>query len=520
MGAALLLSAAFVISPSTASPASAGAGIAPGDQLSAGRGVSCAILDNQSVACWGDNEEGQLGRGIVGVPQGTGPVVGLSDAVAVSSGEDLACAALLDGSVWCWGDGEPTPAQVPGVVDARSVTVGDRHGCAVIGDGSVKCWGNNDRGQLGDGSPPTADNFTAETSGFDPATVAVGVSDAVQTDAAGDTTCAATSSGAVFCWGANTFLQTGSSSATDVRTPVAVLGLDDASQVSLGNAHSCAINTTGTVQCWGSNANDRLGTGSADPASIPTPQTVSGLTGVIDLAAGLEVTCALDVDGDRWCWGPNRKGEFGDGTLVGSATPSRVASPMPLIDIDAGHQTFCAQSTALTIACWGSNFTGSADGRDASTVATPRRLSSGAPGVFDVGIENLCVRTPGASAACRGGNFDNQLLDGTTSPSDSFVPAAGVTGVVDIALGSSFACAADATGAVRCWGSDRDGRLGDGPTDSTGTGLVDVVGLVDVSRIERDPDAPVHSTLVCSSAGVTTDRARSATAPRSTKTSP
>lgn len=481
----LLAIGALVIPSLGAAPASADAGIRPGDQLAAGRNASCAILDDLTVSCWGANDEGLLGRGTLSVQESPGPVVGIDDAAAVAVGEGLACAALLDGTVWCWGQGDPNPAPINGIADARALTVGEEHGCAVISDGSVKCWGENSVGQLGNGEvpPSTGGRLIVEVVGFEAATEVLGLGGIVDIDAGNDHTCAVTSGGEVWCWGSNTQLQVGSNVPGAAIVPVEVADLDDAAQVSGGGSHTCAVTTSGAVKCWGNNFGGTLGGGVID-VSTATPVDVAGPVGVIDIAAGLSSSCVLDIEGQRWCWGRNADGEFGNGGFEGAVTPVRVESPAGWTDISAGHNTFCAQSADLTIACWGSNFSGSADGQSSATVALPVRLSSVAPDVFDVGVSNLCVRTPGAGLTCRGTNDDDVLLNGTGRLSGEFVESTGISNVSDVAVGNSIVCVANAGGQVGCWGSDTDGRLGDGPTESTGVGPVMLPGLTAVTRVE------------------------------------
>ena len=77
-------------------------------------------------------------------------------------------------------------------------------------------------------------------------------------------TCARTTSGAVYCWGAGY----GS-------TPVPVVALSSGvAFIGAGGDHSCALMTTGSVKCWGWNGVGELGTGSTLPQSSSTPLTV------------------------------------------------------------------------------------------------------------------------------------------------------------------------------------------------------------------------------------------------------
>ncbi|MDQ6805193.1 MAG: hypothetical protein M3065_09555 [Actinomycetota bacterium] len=145
--------------------------------ISAGGLDTCAILDNGSVRCWGNNANGQLGYGNTtsvganGPPAFSGPVdLGPGrTAKAISAGEDHTCAILDDGSVLCWGNGaggalgygstsNVGDAQTPGSVGpvklgpgrtAVAISAGSTHTCALLDNGTVRCWGSDTYGQLG-----------------------------------------------------------------------------------------------------------------------------------------------------------------------------------------------------------------------------------------------------------------------------------------------------------------------------------------------------------------------------------
>ena len=72
--------------------------------MAAGTNHACAILADDRVVCWGENDWGQLGiPGFVSVPF---PVFvsGLAAApVNLAAGEEHTCALLADGRVQCWG---------------------------------------------------------------------------------------------------------------------------------------------------------------------------------------------------------------------------------------------------------------------------------------------------------------------------------------------------------------------------------------------------------------------------------
>ena len=68
------------------------------------------------------------------------------------------------------------------------------------------------------------------------------------------------------------------------------------------------------LQPWGS-----LGDGTN--TNRASPVDVIGLTGATSIAAGGDVTCALDAVGGVDCWGWNNFGQVGDGTTIDRNTP-------------------------------------------------------------------------------------------------------------------------------------------------------------------------------------------------------
>ena len=65
-----------------------------------GRAHSCAVRSDQAVACWGDNDEGQLD-----IPEGQYTDVAVGDAHS--------CELRTDQAIACWGDNTSGQADAP-----------------------------------------------------------------------------------------------------------------------------------------------------------------------------------------------------------------------------------------------------------------------------------------------------------------------------------------------------------------------------------------------------------------------
>lgn len=85
------------------------------------------------------------------------------------------------------------------------------------------------------------------------------------------------------------------------------------------------------------------------------------------------------------------------------------------------------------------------------------------------GKAHTCAIVEDGAVKCWGDNGSGQLGDGTTGSSDVPVSVAGVTGAVSLAAGGDHTCSLSATGAVHCWGSNGAGQLGDGSTEDRAT---------------------------------------------------
>jgi putative nucleotidyltransferase with HDIG domain len=315
--------------------------------ITAGNNHSCAVKDDGTVWCWGDGRDGELGDGTLTRSTtpvqvaGVGGVGFLTGAVEVAAGEDFSCAVIDDGTVSCWGEDDDyqlgngpaggtqaAPVQVLGpggvgtLTGVATVGTGVDHACAVKTDGTVWCWGYNGAGRLGDGTM-TASDVPVQVLG--PGGVGL-FTGAVAVDAGSAHSCVVNDDGTAWCWGRNSQGRLGDGTITSSRTPVQVVGpggvgfLTGAVDIGTGRDHSCAARANGTAWCWGRDVGGQLGDGSpASNSSVPVqvvgPGGVGFLTGVTSISEGSgreDHSCAAQST-TIWCWGRNVWGQLGGG---------------------------------------------------------------------------------------------------------------------------------------------------------------------------------------------------------------
>lgn len=262
--------------------------------IAAGDSHTCAVRSDGAVLCFGSNFSGEIGRmDSTGIDQANPtptPVVDLVGVKAIAAGTRHTCALKDDGTVFCFGDNfygqlgtevnsgsgrdTSTPALVEGLNGVTAIAAGGFHTCVLKGDGAVFCFGANTYGQLGVSLNIGTKNVTSTPVRVD------GLGEVTSVSVGGFHTCALKGDGTAFCFGLNNRGQLGTS--RNVGTgfanplPIPVDGLDGLVRLtSTGEAHTCVMKADGRVYCFGVNQYGQLGAAINNQTENPNPAPVS-----------------------------------------------------------------------------------------------------------------------------------------------------------------------------------------------------------------------------------------------------
>ena len=351
-------------------PINLGAGRTAKD-IFAGGNTTCSLLDDDSLKCWGSNSSGQLGQdstddqgddpgemaALPAINLGVGRTV---KTVAVANTGFHVCAILDDDSVKCWGDNGygqlglgdnidkgDTPGDMGALLSvnlgsgrtAKKIFTGRYHTCVILTDDAAMCWGSNNRGQLGlNAATSIGGTSITNNQGDNPREVAsiptIMLGQRVRTISLGEEfACALLFDGSLKCWGDNNFGQLGlgdSDHRGDSAGEIAALQTVNLEQkvkvIHAGHSFACALLNNNTMKCWGWNFRGQLGLNAPvggglitedlgdDPGEIETRPPVDLGTNEkvwLSFSSGAQHNCAILESYALKCWGQNNNGQLG-----------------------------------------------------------------------------------------------------------------------------------------------------------------------------------------------------------------
>ncbi|MFH1434655.1 MAG: hypothetical protein ABIJ56_02955 [Pseudomonadota bacterium] len=271
------------------------------------------------------------------------------------------------------------------------------------------------------------------------------------------------------------------------------------SKLEAGGSSACVLLTTDKMKCWGYNANGELGLGNWD-LYYPAPMEVTGLGSTpAAMGVGGSHACAVLDTGAVKCWGANDNGQVGDGTTTKKNVPTAVSGLASGVqDVALGGYHSCALLDGGGVKCWGQGTYGQIGDGETLDRTAPVDVTGlgGAAAAIALGSYHSCAVVAGG-LKCWGRNSNGQLGNNSTDDSPTPVDVSGLgagSGVTAVACGAYHTCALLAAGAMKCWGFNSAGALGDGTTDERLT-PVDVTGLsssVTSISLGQDHTCAVH----------------------------
>ena len=354
-----------------------------------------------------------------------------------------------------------TPSQTSKVYyggELQQISVGYNHACILFNDQKLKCWGDNANRQLGkmgnkdDNAPASiatpAEDFLVDSydeENDDP----VYLDNVIQVSAGKNSTCALLDTNKVKCWGSghlgfgeianNQELPQYVHKASDNINP-----LQDIVKIVSGEEFFCALTKRGTVKCWGEGSLGQLGNGIRTDMNSPVNVLQSAniqLSGVVNVAAGINHACAIMRDSKLKCWGKGFHGKLGNGETDDQLYPVYALK---------GSDDSCTNGNASPLS-----------------------------GVVQVALSknSTCALLSNKKVACWGKGSEGQLGNKQTVSSDTYVNKCALANVLagedsyldnvkKIIAGSEHFCALLKKLQVKCWGEGSDGKLGNGVSNN------------------------------------------------------
>lgn len=532
-------------------------------KVSAGSEFTCVILNDDRVKCWGRNNRGQLGYGDT-IDRGDGPgemgdnlpYVDLGSgktALDIETQFESVCALLNDNTVKCWGyngygnlgigsttqigdaASEMGDALLPVNLGAgRTATKLSRSNygmCAFLDNADVKCWGRNNRAQMaaghlydiGESALSMGDNLSPINISSSQNIISIQTKEFHG--------CAVLSNNTLKCWGGSFSGSRGSGDSligdepSDMGSnlPSLDLGANPNFKEIKSNAFAtCGLDFTDRLACWGYAGEGSLALGNSTNRGHLPSHWGDNLQ-YIDFGTGLTVKqfsihyrggCALLSNDTVACWGRNNNGQLGHGNkTVRGDNPTEIGDNFILtdlgntsipVDVSKGYNNACARFTNGQVKCWGYGAMGQNGknnnaqlgdgGGEMGNSLTYIDLGTGLNSAqLCSGLNYNCSRMTDGRVKCWGEAANGQLGTGDTNDRGNngaemgdnlpFVDLGTGRTAQKISCGYYHVCALLDNDQMKCWGEAGNGQLGTGDTNDRGNNageMGDLLPYVDV----------------------------------------
>lgn len=219
-----------------------------------------------------------------------------------------------------WSEPGGTPMEGKKIVQ---ISAGGAHSMALDSEGNIYAWGRGGEGQLGNGENNNSNVpilVKKEGTGLEGKTIK-------KVMAGGMFSMVLTSDGSLYSWGKNNYGQIGDGTTNNYNLAVAVktestpMAGKTVVDFSISNEHTVALTSDGQIYAWGRNESGQLGNGTNTASTLPVAVRTAGTPfagkkAVQVVAGGWEGahSLALGTDGTVYSWGRNLNGQLGDQT--------------------------------------------------------------------------------------------------------------------------------------------------------------------------------------------------------------
>ncbi len=314
---------------------------------------------------------------------------------------------------------DDTPPAAP-ARPARAIAVLGTTSCAVLDSGELACWG---KGPGGRGPTPTI------------VALPVPARDVVLTERHA---CALVEGGDVYCFSEPGLQELHWRSIGDGEAPVEVRGLGPIAQLEAGRYHVLARDEAGRVYVFGGDAAPLRDYTEDEDA----PYAIPDIDDAIDVAVSEARSCLLRASGRAWCWSV--------GTVV---EPNDEATDLVDLESSPSSALVCGLRRNRQVLCFGGDHLE----RPPYTYERVAISLEGPPDGARLTLfgDELCAIADGR-ATCW------ERLAAGVAPT---LPRVGLGAIAELARGELHACLRRPDGTVACWGTNREGQLGDGTRD-------------------------------------------------------